>query len=244
MNPPGALVLVVEDEAPIRRLLVSTLLAHGYRANEAGSVQQARMQMTTEPPDVMLLDLGLPDGDGIDLVRELRQWAKFPVVVLSARGQERDKVLALDAGADDYVTKPFGVPELLARIRVSLRHAARREPETPRPKTWGRDEPRGFTFDLERRIVTQHRTGSPDAEVKLTATEFRLLAELVRQCGKVRLHAELLRAVWGPAYENDVAYLRVYVGQLRHKLEPDPARPRWFLTEPGVGYRLTEGDES
>ncbi|MBL8752324.1 MAG: response regulator [Planctomycetes bacterium] len=242
MTDPRPLILVVEDEAPIRRLLVSTLAAHGYRTADAATLQAARMLATTDPPDVLLLDLGLPDGDGVDLVRELRQWATFPILVLSARGQERDKVHALDAGADDYVQKPFGVPELLARIRASLRHAARREPAPAQPQIWGRDDACGFTVDLARRVVTQHRRGAADAEVKLTPTEFRLLAELVRQAGKVRLHAELLRAVWGPAYEHDVAYLRVYVGQLRQKLEPEPSRPRWFLTEPGVGYRLTEPD--
>jgi two-component system, OmpR family, KDP operon response regulator KdpE len=238
----GPHVLVVEDDTAIRRLLVAALRANGFRCSEAASVQQARVATTTDPPDAVLLDLGLPDGDGIDLVRELRQWSSLPILVLSARGQERDKVQALDLGADDYVTKPFGVPELLARIRASLRHAIRREPLPASPLVWGRGGEAGFTLDVTRRIVLRHGQGTADAEVKLTPTEFRLLVELARQAGKVRQHAELLRAAWGPAYEHDVAYLRVYVGQLRQKLEPEPSRPRWFRTEPGVGYRLTEPD--
>lgn len=243
MSATLARVLVVEDEEPIRRLLVNTLKAHGYVVAEAATLQQARVQVTTDPPEAMLLDLGLPDGDGIDLVREVRSWSTLPIVVLSARGQERDKVQALDAGADDYVTKPFGVPELLARLRVSLRHARRVAAAPATATTWGKNASAGFTVDFDRRIVTRHRAGELDEEVRLTATESRLLFELVRQCGKVRLHAELLRAVWGPAYEHDVAYLRVYVGQLRRALEPEPSRPRWFLTEPGVGYRLAEPED-
>lgn len=243
MNATLARVLVVEDEEPIRRFLCNTLKAHGYVVAEAATLQQARVQVSADPPDAILLDLGLPDGEGLDLVREVRSWSSLPIVVLSARGQERDKVQALDEGADDYVTKPFGVPELLARVRVSLRHGRRVETAPSGAMTWGRHGTAGFTVDLDRRVVTRHRTGEPDAEVRLTATESRLLFELVRQSGKVRLHAELLRAVWGPAYEHDVAYLRVYVGQLRRALEPEPSRPRWFLTEPGVGYRLAEPED-
>lgn len=242
MTAPCPHVLVVEDEPPIRTFLRTTLQAHGYRCSEAATMQAGLRQLTADPPDVVLLDLGLPDGDGLDLVRELRQWSTVPIIVLSARGQERDKVAALDLGADDYLTKPFGVPELLARIRVSLRHAAQQDGAPPRVLTWGKAGPVGFTVDGGRRVVSRRQAGV-DAEVQLTPTEYRLLAELVKHAGKVRTHGELLRAAWGPANEHDVAYLRVYVGQLRHKLEPEPSRPRWFLTEPGVGYRLVENDE-
>jgi two-component system KDP operon response regulator KdpE len=242
MTPPLPHVLVVEDELPIRAFLRTTLQAHGYRCTEAATMQAGLLQLTADPPDLLLLDLGLPDGDGLDLVRQLRQWSTVPVIVLSARGQERDKVTALDLGADDYLTKPFGVPELLARLRVSLRHAARQAGAPALVHTWGKGGPVGFTVDAGRRVVSRHAAGT-HTEVPLTPTEHRLLAELVKHAGKVRTHGELLREVWGPANEHDVAYLRVYVGQLRHKLETEPSRPRWFLTEPGVGYRLVENDE-
>jgi two-component system KDP operon response regulator KdpE len=240
MSAAGAHVLIVEDEAPIRAFLRTALSAHGYRCTEASTAREALVQLTADAPELVLLDLGLPDGDGLDVLRQVRQWSALPVVVLSARGQERDKVQALDLGADDYLTKPFGVPELLARIRVSLRHAARRDDGATGVLAWGcRDA--GFRVDLARRVVSRTRAGAEE-EVRLTPTEFRLLAELVKQAGKVRTHAEILKQVWGPANEHDVAYLRVYVGQLRHKLEPHPSRPRWFLTEPGIGYRLVEND--
>jgi two-component system, OmpR family, KDP operon response regulator KdpE len=233
-------VLIVEDEAPIRAFLRTTLRANGYRCSEAATAQQGLLQVTADPPEVVLLDLGLPDGDGLDLARTIRQWSAMPIIVLSARGQEQDKVRALDLGADDYLTKPFGVPELLARIRVSLRHAASAGTAPATVHSWGERNGPGFTVDLTRRLVLRHNSAGNDEELRLTPTEFRLLAELTKQAGKVRTHAELLRAVWGPANEYDVAYLRVYVGQIRHKLEPEPSRPRWFLTEPGVGYRLVE----
>lgn len=240
-GPPH--ILVVEDEAPIRNFLRATLHAHGYRCTEAATAREGLLQITADPPDVVLLDLGLPDGDGLDIALQIRQWSTVPIIVLSARGQEQDKVAALDLGVDDYLTKPFGVPELLARIRVSLRHAARRDDSPAAVYAWGKPDEAGFVVDLARRLVFRRSAGGDPAEVRVTPTEFRLLATLVKQAGKVRTHAELLREVWGPAYEHDVAYLRVYVGQLRHKLEPEPSRPRWFLTEPGVGYRLVESDE-
>ncbi|MBK8095889.1 MAG: response regulator [Planctomycetes bacterium] len=243
MTAPPPHVLVVEDEAPIRAFLRTTLHAHGYRCSEAANVREGLVQITADPPEVVLLDLGLPDGDGLDFARQIRQWSTVPIIVLSARGQERDKVAALDLGADDYLTKPFGVPELLARIRVSLRHAARQDDATACVHTWGKDAADGFAVDLGRRLVHRHQAGAAATEVRLTPTEFRLLTVMARHVGKVCSHTELLREVWGPAHEHDVAYLRVYVGQLRHKLEPEPSRPRWFLTEPGVGYRLTETDE-
>jgi two-component system, OmpR family, KDP operon response regulator KdpE len=241
-TPPH--VLVIEDEAPIRSFVVAALRAHGYRCSEAATAHAGLVQVTADPPDVVVLDLGLPDGDGLDLARQIRGWSAVPIVVLSARGQERDKVQALDLGADDYVTKPFGIPELLARIRVSLRHAAGQGAAPVAAHVWRDADGHGFRVDLVRRLVHRRDAGGGDAEVRLTPTEFRLLTELVKHAGKVRTHAELLRTVWGPANEHDVAYLRVYVGQLRHKLEPEPPRPRWFLTEPGVGYRLVEADEA
>jgi two-component system KDP operon response regulator KdpE len=240
-TPPPLRVLVVEDEAPIRRFLRATLAARGYRVDEAETLAAARLACTAHPPDIVLLDLGLPDGDGIELVREVRGWSGLPIVVLSARGEEAHKVEALDAGADDYLTKPFGVPELLARLRVALR---RRLPASPEAATFALAGPdgRGFHVDLAKRRC---RRAGPDGDVdvKLTPTEFRLLALLVRHAGKVLTHTFLLREVWGPHHEGDVAYLRVYMGQLRQKLEDEPARPRWLLTEPGVGYRLQGGDE-
>jgi two-component system KDP operon response regulator KdpE len=235
----GERVLVVDDEARIRRFLVTTLAARGYVVAEAGTLAEARLSCTGRPPDVVLLDLGLPDGDGIDLVREIRGWSALPIVVLSARGQEEDKVEALDAGADDYLVKPFGVPELLARLRVALRHA-RRDGEAEAAWSWTAAG-HGFRLDAARRLCWR-TTAGVEAEVRLTPTEFRLLACLARHHGKVLTHTQLLREVWGPHHEGDVAYLRVYLGQLRQKLEPEPARPRWFLTEPGVGYRLVAAD--
>ncbi len=244
MTPPAPHVLVIEDDAPIRTFLRGALRAHGYRCTEATTAREGLMQVTADPPDVLLLDLGLPDGDGLDLARQIRQWSTLPIIVLSARGQERDKVVALDIGADDYLTKPFGVPELLARIRVSLRHAAQQNATPVQVHSWGQGGGEGFSVDLARRLVFLRKTGAPDAEVRLTPTEFRLLMVLVQNNGKVLTHAELLRQVWGPAHEHDVAYLRVYVGQLRHKLEPQASLPRWFLTEQGIGYRLVESDAS
>ncbi|MBL8734841.1 MAG: response regulator [Planctomycetes bacterium] len=240
MNEPTAVctanALIVEDEAPIRRFLRTALAARGYRVDEADTLQAARLQVTARPPDVVLLDLGLPDGDGIELVHEIRGWSQLPIVVLSARDQESVKVAALDAGADDFLTKPFGVPELLARLRVVLRRRARSEVDEVPVVTCRGSDGRGFRLDLARRQC--HLLGEGGADVKLTPTEFRLLATLARHAGRVLTHTALLREVWGPNHDGDLAYLRVFMGQLRHKLEPEPAVPRWLLTEPGVGYRL------
>jgi two-component system KDP operon response regulator KdpE len=244
---PGATairVLLVDDEVPIRRFLRSALEPRGYAVADASTLAEARMQCTARPPDLVLLDLGLPDGDGIALVEEIRGWSKLPIVVLSARGQEADKVRALDAGADDYLTKPFGVPELLARLRVALRHAsdAGTGAETAAWQ-WTVDDGDGLRLDASRRIV--HRiVGGQDHEVRLTPTEFRLLLCLARHHGKVLTHSHLLREVWGPSHDHDVAYLRVYMGQLRQKLEREPARPHLLLTEPGVGYRMAAADQA
>ncbi|MBL9120366.1 MAG: response regulator [Phycisphaerae bacterium] len=234
-------ILVIEDEAPIRRFLRATLGAHGYEIEEATTARDGLLQAAQHPPDLILLDLTLPDGDGIDVARSIRTWTQLPIVVLSARGQESDKVAALDVGADDYLTKPFGVGELAARIRVALRHAARREPLGSTDAVWeAAEEGRRLRVDLSRRRVTLIENGQ-ETDVRLTPTEFKLLAMLVRHAGKVLTHRQLLVEVWGPPHAGDVQYLRVYAGQLRTKLERDPSQPRFLLTEPGVGYRLVEG---
>ena len=223
-----ALVLLIEDEPQIRRFLRAALVAKGYRLIESDTGEDGLLQAATRQPDLVIVDLGLPDLDGVDVIKKLREWALMPIIVLSARGQERDKITALDAGADDYVSKPFGVGELLARMRVALRHvASEREP----------DEPTFTVGDLK--VDLAHRkvfTG--DKEVHLTPIEYKLLTTLVRYAGKVLTHRQLLKEVWGPPYADQAHYLRVYMAQLRRKLEADPARPRYFLTEPGVGYRL------
>ena len=225
----GALALVVEDDAPLRSFLRTALCAHGYRVVEAATLGEAGIAVTTHNPEVLLLDLGLPDGDGLTLVRQVREWSSLPIIVISARGREADKVEALDAGADDYLTKPFGTGELLARLRVALRHAVGVAAEAP-IVTFG-----PIQVDLARRQV--FRDGE---EVRLTATEFRLLALLVRNAGRVLTHTQVLREVWGPNHSEHTHYVRVYMAELRRKLEADPARPRWLLTEVGVGYRLRE----
>ncbi|WP_242392404.1 response regulator [Anaeromyxobacter oryzisoli] len=228
MTGAGPLVLVVEDELPVRRFLRAALAGHGYRVVEAGTVADAEHLAPSHNPDVYLLDLGLPDGDGIDLTRRLREWSRAPIIVLSARGREEDKVNALDAGADDYLTKPFGVNELLARLRVALRHA-QASPEQPPVFEAG-----PLRIDLARREVTVN-----GAEVRLTPTEYRVLALLARHAGKVLTHRQILREVWGPN-ATEAHYVRVQVAELRKKIEADAARPRLLVTEPGVGYRLRD----
>jgi two-component system KDP operon response regulator KdpE len=225
----GPVVLVIEDEPSIRRFLRPTLASQGYRIVEAETGEDGLLQAATRQPDLVILDLGLPDLDGLEVIRRLREWTAVPIIVLSARGAESDKVAALDAGADDYVAKPFAVGELLARARVALRHTASAGGE--------RGE---FTFtsgdlrvDLLRRRVFVGAT-----EVRLTPIEYRLLAVLVRHAGKMLTHRQLLQEVWGPAHTEQTHYLRVYMANLRRKLEADPARPRMLRTEPGVGYRL------
>jgi len=223
------LVLVVEDEPQMRRFLRATLTTHGYRLVEAETAREGISQATAHNPDLVLLDLGLPDGDGLDVTRQLRGWTVVPIIVLSARGQESDKIDALDAGADDYLTKPFGAGELLARMRVALRHAARLTQDAVEPIF----ELGDLRVDLARRQV--RRAG---AEVHLTPIEYKLLVTLIKNAGKVITHRQLLREVWGPNAANQNHYLRVYMAQLRQKLEADSARPRYLVTEPGVGYRL------
>jgi two-component system KDP operon response regulator KdpE len=229
MTNPTPLILIIEDEAPIRRFLRAALPGSGYRLAEATTGHDGLALAVSERPDLIILDLGLPDMDGLEVTRRLREWTQTPIVVLSARGLERDKIAALDAGADDYLTKPFGVGELLARLRVAQRHAAQSASEAGDVVF----EEGDLRVDLARRQVTL-----AGAEVHLTPIEYKLLSVLVQQAGKVVTHGQLLRAVWGPGYAEETAYLRVYVGQLRHKLEATPARPRYLITEPGVGYRL------
>lgn len=227
MNVDGGRILIVDDELPIRRLLRNTLRVQDYLIHEAGGVHEALQVLKHEKVDLMILDLGLPDGDGLDVIREVRQTLPLPIIVLSSRDDERGKVEALDAGADDYVTKPFGVDELMARIRTALRHRVQDQGGKPEY------ENEGLSVDLVRRTVM--RKGE---EVKLSPKEYGILQQLVIHAGKVLTHRHLLREVWGSHNEEDVAYLRVYIRQLRSKLEPDPESPALILTEPGVGYRL------
>jgi two-component system, OmpR family, KDP operon response regulator KdpE len=224
----GPVVLVIEDEPPIRRFLRPTLTSQGYRLVESETGEDGLLQAATRQPDLVILDLGLPDMDGLQVIRRLREWTAVPIIVLSARGAESDKVAALDAGADDYVAKPFAVGELLARTRVALRHAALAR------------EPGESTFELgDLRVdLGRRRVWVGETEVRLTPIEYRLLAILVRHAGKVLTHRQLLQEVWGPGQVDQTHYLRVYMANLRRKLEADPARPRFLRTEPGVGYRL------
>lgn len=222
-------ILVVEDEVPIRRLLRTTLGAHRFEVLEAGNALHALQAARDQAPDLILLDLGLPDRDGLDVLRELRSFSPVPVIVLTSRDGERSKVEALDGGADDYVTKPFGAEELMARIRTALRHRLQQQGAQPVFRS-GR-----LSVDLVRRHVL-----IDGAELHLSPKEYAILQELVMHAGKVLTHKHLLRAVWGSEQESDVQYLRVYVRQLRSKLEADPERPNLILTEAGVGYRLRD----
>jgi two-component system, OmpR family, KDP operon response regulator KdpE len=232
MTEPSIRVLIVDDEPQIRRFLRTTLSAHGYRVIEASCGREAMTLTATERPELMLLDLGLPDIEGLEVIHRLREWSAVPIIVVSVRGQEAKKIEALDSGADDYVTKPFGMGELLARIRAALRHRLQAEVDDPVFHS------AGLMVDLVKRIVTVD-----GREVKLTPKEYDLLRVLVTHAGKVVTHQQLLREVWGPDSVYETHYLRVYVGQLRQKLEPDPAQPRYILTEPGVGYRLRMDEE-
>jgi two-component system, OmpR family, KDP operon response regulator KdpE len=232
VTEPSIRVLIVDDEPQIRRFLRTSLSAHGYRVVEASCGREAITLTATERPELVLLDLGLPDMDGLEVIRQLREWSTVPIIVVSVRGQEGQKIEALDGGADDYVTKPFGMGELLARIRTARRHRLQAELDVPVFHA------AGLTVDLAKRVVTVD-----NHEVKLTPKEYDLLRVLVTHAGKVITHQHLLREVWGPGSVHETHYLRVYIGQLRQKLEPDPAQPRYLLTEPGVGYRLRMEDE-
>jgi two-component system KDP operon response regulator KdpE len=231
MSEPGALVLVIEDEPQMRRFLRTALGAQDYRVVEAETAKEGLAALTTQNPEVVLLDLGLPDGDGIELARQVREWSRVPIIVISARGREGDKVAALDAGADDYLTKPFGVEELLARIRVALRHAAQAGPEAASEV---------ITIGPLRIDQARREVNVDGREVHLTPLEFRLLGLLARNAGRVMTHRQILREVWGPPYANQTHYLRVFMAQLRRKVEADPARPRLLVTEPGVGNRMKD----
>jgi len=226
---PGPSVVLIEDEPQIRRFLRAALTGHGYRLFEAGSGEDGLIEAATRQPDLVILDLGLPDLDGLGVLARLREWTSVPVIVLSARGQERDKIAALDGGADDYVSKPFSVGELLARMRAALR---RRDQvgEGAAATTFVVGD---LSVDLARRHVLVG-----DKEIHLTPIEYKLLTTLIRHAGKVLTHRQLLKEVWGPAHTEDSQNLRFYVAQLRRKLEAVPVRPRYLLTEPGVGYRL------
>lgn len=229
MPENAPLILVIEDEIQIRRFLRVALTGSNYRLIEAVTGQDGLVQAATRQPDLVILDLGLPDRDGLQVIEDLRTWTAVPIIILSARQQENDKVLALDAGADDYLTKPFGVSELLARIRVALRHASR---------TAQTAESTLFTVGDLRVDLAQRQVFVSEQEIHLTPIEYKLLVTLVQYAGKVVTQRQLLKEVWGPAYTTETHYLRVYMGQLRHKLETDPTRPQYLLTEPGVGYRL------
>jgi two-component system KDP operon response regulator KdpE len=225
-------IIVIEDESQLRRVLRATLEANGFRCVETESARQGLLDAETYRPDLLLVDLGLPDRDGIEVIRGVRKWSVVPIIVLSARSQESDKIAALDAGADDYVTKPFTVGELLARIRTALRHAAiHGRPESKETLADG-----DLSIDLLRRrvFVKEH-------EIHLTPIEYRLLSVLIRNAGKVVTYNHLLRDVWGPGKVDQYHYVRTYIADLRRKLEGDPARPVYLLTEVGVGYRLAVG---
>lgn len=227
MSDPVPVILVIEDEAQMRRFLRASLASNGYQVIESDTAADGIAQAAARAPDLVLLDLGLPDLDGLAVTQRLREWAKTPIIVISARGREEDKIQALDAGADDYLTKPFGVGELLARIRVALRNAARGELGSSQFAVGP------LKVDLARRQVLVS-----EKEVHLTPIEYKLLATLVKYAGRVVTHRQLLREVWGPNSADQTQYLRVYMGQLRHKLEENPSRPQFLTTEPGVGYRL------
>ena len=232
MSANDPLVVVVEDEPQVRRFLRAALTARPFRLLEAATVAEAKLLVTSHNPELVLLDLGLPDGDGLDLTKSLRAWTSAPVIVLSARGRELDKVAALDAGADDYLTKPFGVGELLARLRVALRHREALAKHADEPVI----EVDTLHIDLARREVAVG--GRP---VRLTATEYRLLVLLARNAGRVLTHRQILQDVWGPGHAGETHTVRVHMAELRKKIEADPARPKLLVTEPAVGYRLRDG---
>jgi len=229
MTEDKELILLIEDEPQMRRFLRITLQSQGYRLVESETGSDGLLQAAARNPDVVLLDLGLPDMDGLAVTERLREWTQTPIIVISAREQEQDKVKALDAGADDYLTKPFSAGELMARIRVAMRHVVRQRT--------GQSEP-VFTVRNLRVDLAQRQVFLDDQEVHLTPIEYKLLTVLIRHAGRVITHRQLLMEVWGPGHVEEVQYLRVYMTQLRHKLETDPARPKFFLNEPGVGYRL------
>jgi two-component system KDP operon response regulator KdpE len=230
MTTSEILIAVIEDEAPIRCFLRASLGVEGFRVAEAATAKDGLRIITQQRPALVLLDLGLPDADGLQIIQEVRQWSAMPIIILSARGEEQSKIVALNAGADDYLTKPFGVGELLARIRVALRHAARIGGSGTETTT--------FRFGHVRGDLAERRVFVDDEEVRLTKIEFDLLALLVQHAGKVLTHRFLLKEVWGPHTVDESHYVRVFMANLRKKLERNPSRPEYLLTEQGVGYRL------
>ncbi len=230
MTANAPIILVIEDEPPLQKFLRVTLTSNGYQVIEATTGESGVRHAANDRPDLIILDLGLPDLDGVEVTKRIREWSAIPIIVVSARGKEQDKVVPLDAGADDYLTKPFGIGELMARVRVALRHLAATKQGAGDPVFQTGD----LRVDLARREVSVR--GNP---VRLTPNEFRLLAVLVKHAGMVMTHRQLLRDVWGPGSGDETHYLRVYMNQLRQKIESDPARPRHLLTETGVGYRLS-----
>jgi two-component system, OmpR family, KDP operon response regulator KdpE len=229
MSQDKGIILLIEDEPQMQRFLRIVLQGQGYSFIEAQTGQEGLVQAATRSPDIILLDLGLPDIDGLEVTRRLREWSEIPIIVLSAREQEQDKIKALDAGADDYLTKPFGAGELLARIRVAIRHKVRQQSDKGEPV---------FILDNLRVDMARRQVFLNEQAVHLTPIEYKLLTVLIQNAGKVVTHTHLLKEVWGPSYSKETQYLRVYMTQLRHKLELDPARPRFLINEPGIGYRL------
>jgi len=229
MNAPHPIVVLIEDEPQIRRFLRAVLPSQGIELFEAETGERGIVEVGLHRPDVVILDLGLPDINGVEVVKRLREWTEVPVIILSARSEEADKIAALDAGADDYLTKPFGVGELLARLRVSMRRASR-----------GADGGQTFTAGPITVDLAARRVERAGEAVHLTPIEYRLLAMLIRHAGKVLTHRQLLKEVWGPSHVEDAHYLRIYMAQLRRKLEDDPTQPRYLMTEPGIGYRLEQ----
>lgn len=233
MSPAATVILIIEDDPPMRRFLRTGLSTQGFRVQEAETGQRGIQEARTQKPELIILDLGLPDMDGVDLIRKVRGWSETPIIVLSARSQETQKIEALDAGADDYLTKPFSLGELLARIRVALRNAIRRDNPNP-VMTFNQGR---LSIDLGRRMVTV-----AGKTIHLTPIQYRLLVTLIKNSGKVMTHRQLMKEVWGPSHSESAHYLRIYISQLRHKLEADPAKPGLLLTESGVGYRLVGPD--
>jgi two-component system KDP operon response regulator KdpE len=231
---PGPTILLIEDEPQMRRFLRAALAPPDYSLIEADNARQGLAHTAAHNPDVILLDLGLPDMDGLEVTRRIREWSQVPIIVISARGKEQDKVRALDLGADDYLTKPFGVPELMARIRVAVRRGKTTDGGVTEPAF----ESGNLRVDLAKRQV--FRDGKA---LHLTPTEYKLLTTLIRHAGRVITHRQLLKEVWGPHSIGQTHYLRVYMGQLRHNIEPDPTRPKLLTTESGVGYRLRTEDD-